>query len=124
MSSRFKKRLKQSSNSLIGVSENCFDQNYLLTPRLTLLIRIQFVQLTLVNNHEVGMTVLVDFTDSTEQESNASVLRFFKNKHQQIFHKVELNRLNSILTSSPITEMSFPLIAECSAMAVKRLFTG
>lgn len=35
-------------------------------------------QLTLVDDHEVGVTVLVDLTDSAEQEANASVLKKIK----------------------------------------------
>lgn len=35
------------------------------------------VSLTLVDHHEVWMTILVDLTNSTEKESNASILKNF-----------------------------------------------
>lgn len=32
--------------------------------------------LTFVDNHEIGMTIFVDFTNTTEKETNASVLNY------------------------------------------------
>lgn len=35
-----------------------------------------FKLLTFVNHHEIGVSVLVDFTNTTQQETNASVLKW------------------------------------------------
>lgn len=78
MSSRFRKRLKQSSSSLTGVSKRKHSVSHETLTEST-------SQLTLVNDHEVGVTILVDLADSTEQEANASVLKKIKTSLQNLF---------------------------------------
>lgn len=72
--------------------------------------------LTLIDNHEVCMTILVYFTNSSEKEANASVLKL--RNCELIFFTSILLIFNYFvwLTSSPMTDRSFPLIAEWSAI--------
>lgn len=70
-------------------------------------------ELTLINNHEVCMTILIDFTYSTEQEANASVLKVMKIFVKYYFKSVYVSRY---FTSSPMIDKSFPLIAEWRAI--------
>lgn len=54
------------------------------------------LQLTLIDNHEVGMTILVDLTNSAEQKSNASVLKW------KIF-VIKINLLNWFYSDNSVT---------------------
>lgn len=107
---------------------------------------------TFIDDHEIGMTILVDFTNASEKETNASVLKFQSNFFPLFFYEqskliysadwltmeVSHSKIKSIpssrtemiisfrswisnwviefLTSSPITEINFPLAAECKAI--------
>lgn len=69
---------------------------------------------TFVDDHEIGVTILVDFANSTQKKTNASVLQ---DKNAMRSSGTIWRAFQSVLTSSPITEISFPFIAECRAIS-------
>lgn len=94
MSSRFRKRLKQSSSSLTGVSKNEHPVSFEIASG-------NCHEPTLVDDHEVWVTVLVDFTDSTEQEANASVLKNQNNYLQKFYFYFEEDGERTAPDNSP-----------------------
>jgi len=64
--------------------------------------------ITLLHDHEIGLTILADFSNTTEQEADTGVLSL---KSRNWFDSKII--LQSTQTSSPITAIRLPSSSEC-----------